>query len=466
MTSTRPDSQSLRGFLDLVQRTHPDELIRIKEPVSRELDITSAVFEFERAGRSPVLVFENVEGSTMPVVTNVAGNRKLLAAALGATPDTLPNTFRERCQNYLPVEVVNRAPWQEVVWEGDEVDLGHLPIPKHFAVDAGPYITAGQIVARDPETGVDTTGFHRLMVKGKNRLGVSLHSRRRMYEFHRRAEARKEPLPAAIVIGIHPIHYMGSMAYHYPPQVRKFEIIGGLFGAPYRVARCGTAALEVPAGAEIVIEGEILNETREPEGPFGEFTGYASYRSTQNVFVAKRIQMRKDAMFHSIASGMAADHILVSCVSREAEILNTLKRNLPNVKAVHVPSVTAGALMAIVSMKKTAEGQPKQAIMAAFGTEFYCKTVVVVDDDVDIFNLSDVMWAVITRTRAEKDIVMIPGAMGAILDPTSDPVDHTLTKVGIDATKPSGKDFAERLTISDTQRARVRAILERSGIKL
>src|SRR5579883_2504809 len=460
------DSQSMRGFLEMVERDYPEELVRISVPVRRELDITSAVFEFERAGRSPVLVFEKVEGSTLPVVTNIAGNRKLLAAALGVAPDEMPNAYRERCQRYQPVEVVNRAPWQEVVWEGAEVDLERLPIPRHFAVDVAPYITAGQIVARDPETGVDTTGFHRLMLKGKNRLGVSLHSRRRMYEFHRRAEARKEPLPAAIVIGIHPIHYMGSMAYHYPPQVRKFEIIGGLFGAPYRVARCGTADLDVPAGAEIVIEGEILNETREPEGPFGEFTGYASYRSTQNVFVAKRIQMRKDAMFHSIASGMAADHILVSCVSREAEILNTLKRNLPNVKAVHVPHVTAGALMAVVSMKKTAEGQPKQAIMAAFGTEFYCKTVVVVDDDVDIFNLSDVMWAVITRTRAEKDIVMIPGAMGAILDPTSDPVDHTLTKVGIDATKPSGKDFAERLTISDAQRARVRAILERSGIKL
>jgi UbiD family decarboxylase len=122
--------------------------------------------------------------------------------------------------------------------------------------------------------------------------------------------------------------------------------------------------------------------------------------------------------------------------------------------------------MAVVSMKKTAEGQPKQAMMSTFGTEFYVKTVVVVDDDVDIFNLSDVMWAVITRTRAEKDILLIPGAMGAILDPTSDPTDHTVTKVGIDATKPAGKDFAERLTISDAQRARVRAILERSGIKL
>jgi UbiD family decarboxylase len=259
---------------------------------------------------------------------------------------------------------------------------------------------------------------------------------------------------------------MGSMAYHYPPSVRKYEIIGALFGEPYRVARCGTAELEVPAGAEIVIEGEILSETREPEGPFGEFTGYASYRSTENVFVAKRIQMRSDAIFHSIASGTAGDHILVSSISREAEILNALRRNLPNVQAVHVPLCTVGALMAIISMKKTAEGQPKQAIMAALGTEFYVKTVVVVDEDIDVFNLSDVMWAVITRTHADRDITLIHGAMGAILDPTSDPEDHTVTKVGIDATRPSGRDFAERLIITDEQRARVRGILERAGVRL
>jgi hypothetical protein len=115
----------------------------------------------------------------------------------------------------------NDAPWQEVVFEGDQVDLTKLPIPLHFAVDAAPYITAGQIAARDPLTGVDTTGFHRLMVKGKNRLGVSLHSRRRMHEFHRRAEERGHALPAAITLGIHPLHYMGSMVYAYPPHVRK-----------------------------------------------------------------------------------------------------------------------------------------------------------------------------------------------------------------------------------------------------
>jgi UbiD family decarboxylase len=416
-------------------------------------------------GRNPLVVFDKVEGHTMPVVTNVAGSRELLALALGVTPAELPTAFRERCTRYLPVERVNRPEWEDITIEGDDIDLAKLPIPLHFDIDAAPYITAGQLTARDPDSGVDTTGFHRFMLKGRNRLGVSLHSRRRMWEFHRRAAARGESLPAAITLGIHPLHYMGSMVYAYPPNVRKFEIIGGLFGEPYRVARCGTADLEVPAGAEIIIEGEVLAHEHEPEGPFSEFTGYASFRSTQNVFVAKRMRMRKDAIFHSVVSGMSQDHILVSCITREGEILNTLRRNLPNVNAVHVPHTTCGAFMAFISMKKTSAGEPQQAIMAALGTEFYTKYVIVVDDDVDVFNLADVMWAVATRVRAEKDIVFIPGAKGAILDPTSDGEDFTLTKMGIDATKPLGRDFAARLTISDEQRARVAGILAKAGIK-
>src|SRR5262249_59172565 len=139
-------------------------------------------------------------------------------------------------------------------------------------------------------------------LKVNTRLCVSLHSRRRMYEFHRRAEERGQALPAVITIGTHPLHYMGSMVYAYPPNVRKFEIIGGLFGEPYRLARSGIDDLEIPAGAEIVIEGEILAGVHEPEGPFGEFNGYASYRNTQKVFVANPLPMRAPAMFHSLSS--------------------------------------------------------------------------------------------------------------------------------------------------------------------
>src|ERR1700730_4483668 len=450
----------------MVETEHPDELLRVRQPIDLRFEATALVFELDQAGKSPVVVFENVRGHGMAMVTNVAGNRKLLAACLGVEPADLPTAFRERCQKYIPCETVGRGAWEDIVLEGDGVDLMKLPIPLQFSVDAAPYITAGQIVARDPVTGVDTTGFHRLMMKGKNRMGFWLHSCRRRVEFPRRAEQKGESLPAVVTLGIHPLHYMGSMVYAYPPHVRKYEIIGGLFGEPYRLARCGIADLEVPAGAEMIIEGEILAGTREPEGPFSEFTGYASYRSTQNVFVAHRIRMRRDAMLHSVTSGMSRDHILVSCITREGEILNALRRNLPNVRAVHVPHTTCGAFMAFISMKKIAEGEPQMAIMAALGTEQYTKYVIVVDDDVDIFNINDVMWALATRMRADKDIVFIPGAKGAILDPTSDPETFTLTKMGIDATRPTGRDFAERLPIPDDQRARARSILAAAGVKL
>ena len=334
-----------------------------------------------------------------------------------------------------------QAAWNDVVIEGDDVDLTKLPITLQFAVDGAPYITAGQISARDTVSGVDTTGFHRLMLKGKNRLGVSLHSRRRMYEFHRRAEERGKSLPAVITIGTHPLHYMGSMVYAYPPKTRKFEIIGGLFGEPYRLAQCGVDDLEVPAGAEIVIEGEILAGVHEPEGPFGEFTGYASYRSTQNVFVAKRVRMRGDAIYQAVTSGMSKDHILVSCITREGEILNALRRNLPNVRAVHVPHTTCGAFMAFISMKKTADGEPQMAAMATFGTEMYTKYVIVVDDDVDVFDVNDVMWAVATRVRAEKDIFFVPGAKAAILDPDIGPAEFHRDEDGYRCDPPGGPRF-------------------------
>jgi UbiD family decarboxylase len=460
------DRQSLRGFLHMVETDYPDELLRIQQTVESQFEMTAIVYELERSNKSPVVILEKINGYEMSVVANVAANRRLLAACLGVDPRDLPSAFRERCQKYIPCETVEQAAWDDIVIEGDAVDLTKLPITLQFSVDAAPYITAGQISARDPVSGIDTTGFHRLMLKDKNRLGVSLHSRRRLYEFHRRAEEQGNSLPAVITIGTHPLHYMGSMVYAYPPKTRKFEIIGGLFGEPYRLARSGVEGLEVPAGAEIIIEGEILANVREPEGPFSEFTGYASYRSTQNVFVAKRVRMRGDAMYQAVISGMSRDHILVSCITREGEILNALRRNLPNVRAVHVPHTTCGAFMAFISIKKTADGEPQMAVMATLGTELYTKYVIVVDDDVDVFDINDVMWAVATRVRAEKDIFFIPGAKAAILDPTSDPENFTVTKMGIDATRPAGRDFAERLVVSEEQRARARSILAAAGVKL
>ena len=219
----------------------------------------------------------------------------------------------------------------------------------------------------------------------------------------------------------------------------------------------------MPAGAEIIIEGEILAGVHEPEGPFGEFTGYASYRSTQNVFVAQRIRMRRDAMYHCVTSGMSKDHILVSCVTREGEILNALRRNLPNVSAVHVPHTTCGAFMAFISMKKTAEGEPQMAIMADARHRALHQVRHRRGRRRRHLRLNDVMWAVATRVRAEKDIFFIPGCKGAILDPTSDPRTSPLTKMGIDATRPLGQAISPSGWSSPTSSAHRARDLLRSG---
>src|SRR5207302_240989 len=181
---------------------------------------------------------------------------------------------------------------------GPAMDLAKLPIPRYFPGDAGRYLTAGMLVARDPDTGVETEGYHRFQLKGRDRMGVSLHSRRRMFEYQRRAESKGAALPCAIVLGLHPLVSMGSLAYP-PADVGKFQVVGGLLGEPLQVAPCATIDLHVPASAEIVIEGEIPPGVREPEGPFGEFTGYLSRRSTEHVFVARAIAMRERPWFQS-----------------------------------------------------------------------------------------------------------------------------------------------------------------------
>jgi len=252
---------------------------------------------------------------------------------------------------------------------------------------------------------------------------------------------------------------MGSLAYP-PADVGKFEVVGGLFGEPLQVAACATIDLHVPAAAEIVIEGEILPGEREPEGPFGEFTGYFSRRSTEHVFVARAIAMRERPWFQSIGSGRAGDHITTLGLVREAEILNALGRVIPNVKAVHVPLSGASSFTAFVSITQTRPGEAKHVIPIVLGVDHYLKLVVVVDDDVDVFDESDVLWAVATRMQADRDLVSIAGSLGAMLDPSAD--DRGITaKLGIDATRPFGVPFAEKLVMPQERMDWARALADR-----
>ncbi len=208
----------------------------------------------------------------------------------------------------------------------------------------------------------------------------------------------------------------------------------------------------------VVLEGEILANVREPEGPFGEFTGYSSLRSTRNVFVAHTLYHRKDPRYQSICGGLSAEHNTLLALPREADLIQHLSRTVPGLRAVNVPLSGCGLLHAYISMKKTAEGQGKQAILTALGLDHCLELVVVVDEDVDVFNETEVLWAISTRFQADQDLVTVPGAMGVILDPSAS--DSGLsTRIGMDATKPL-QEKAIRLKVPDKARERAQKLIE------
>jgi UbiD family decarboxylase len=453
--------QDLRSFVQDFAAAFPEDVIRVDNPVDLKYDIMALVLEYERRRRFPILFFEHVEGHEIPVVCNIIAGRRCLAKALQVSEAELSDTYADRLKSYIdPVEMPD-PPFREVLWSGAEADLTRLPIPIYFPGDAGPYLTAGMLVAKHPDTGVVTEGYHRLQLKGPHKMGCSLHSRRRMFEYFRLYEERGENMPAAICLGLHPIVSMGSLSYP-PPEISKFQAIGGLFGEPMAVARCATIDLLVPAWSEIVIEGELLAGVREAEGPFGEFTGYFSARSTENVFHVKAISLRRDAWFQSIASGLAGDHLTTLGALREVEVRNALRKTIPGVKDVHLPLSGCSAFTAFISMQQTRPGEAKHAIAIALGVDHYLKFVVVVDDDVDVFNESDVLWAMATRVQADRDLVTISGALGAILDPSANEQGVT-AKLGIDATKPIGDPFAEKLVMDADKMVWARDLADQLG---
>jgi 2,5-furandicarboxylate decarboxylase 1 len=453
--------QDLRSFVAAYEQAFPGEVVRVSEPVSTDFDVMALVLEYERRRRFPILLLERVRGSEIPIVCNVVASRRALAFALGVEEARLALEYARRIKDPIKPVVVADPPFRQRVLTGPDLDLARLPIPTYFPGDAGRYLTAGLLVARDPETGVETEGYHRFQVKSRDRMGVSLHSRRRMFEYQRRAEARKQSLPCAIALGVHPLVSMGSLAYP-PAEVGKFEVVGGLLGAPLEVAPCATIDLHVPAAAEIVIEGEILAGVREPEGPFGEFTGYFSRRSTEHVFVARAIAMRERPWFQSIGSGRAGDHITTLGLVREAEIHNALSRVIPNATGVHVPLSGTSSFTAYVAIKQSRPGEAKHVIPIVLGVDHYLKLVVVVDDDIDVFDESEVLWAIVTRMQADRDLVTIAGSLGAMLDPSADERGVT-AKLGIDATRPFGEPFADKLVMDPARMAWARALVDRLG---
>jgi UbiD family decarboxylase len=432
-------AQDLRSFLDLVKRTRPADFQIVSRPVDPVYEITALVAKLEKEGRRrPVLLFENVKGTSWPVLTNLHASRSRLAAAINAAPDRMLPTYLRAMEHPLPPRVVPTGPVKEVVKRGDAVDLVALPQIVHHERDAGPYVTAAISFAKDPTSETWNCAYNRLMVQGRDRTSIHLTLGKHLWEFAKIAEARGEPLPVAFAIGVHPAIALGALAIGSIDEDER-AIMGALLGEPLELVKCETSDVLVPAHAELILEGEILPGARVAEGPFGEFTGYSLGERQREIVRYTAITHRRDAMFQDITVAHL-DHMLLSTIPMEANLYRAVRAMIPSVRAVRVP----GPFTCYVSIEQRLPGQAKNAIMAVLGADLYMKRVVVVDHDVDVFDDRQVNWAIATRCQPDRDITIVTNARGSDLDPSTREDGYT-AKWGVDATaKPSVAAYTPR----------------------
>jgi 2,5-furandicarboxylate decarboxylase 1 len=432
-------AQDLRSFLDLLKRKRPDDLKLISREIDPVHEITALVVKLDRElHKRPVLLFERVRGSRFPVLTNLHASRSRLALAMGAAPAEMLRTYLGAMERPVAPRMVSSGPVQEVVLTGGQVDLGALPQIVHHEGDAGVFLTAAISFARDPNGEIWNCAYNRLMLKGRDMTAIHLTLGKHLWEFHRAAEARHQPLPVAFAIGVHPAIALGALAIGSVDEDER-GIMGGLLGEPLELVRCQTCDVLVPAHAEMVIEAEILPHQRTPEGPFGEFTGYSLGERQREVVKVNAITHRRDAIFQDI-SVAHLDHLLLSTIPIEANLYRAVRAMVPTVRAVRVPA----PFTCYVSLEQRIPGQGKNAILAVLGADLYMKRVVVVDHDVDLFDDRQVNWAIATRCQPDRDITVVTHARGSDLDPSTSEDGYT-AKWGVDATaKPSLAGFTPR----------------------
>lgn len=433
---------SMRGWLARLAAT--DRLAVIRDNAALEFGLAAIAKRLD--GRKATL-FPRPGGHDIPVVSGFISHRAWIAEAMGVGEQELLARFLQASENPLPWREVPReqATAQAVVHR--EVDIRRLlPIPVHNEHDSGAYITAGLVIARNPATGVQNVSINRIQISDANRLGVLILPRH-LHAFFQAAEARGEPLPVAIAIGVDPLTLLASQAI-VPLDSDELEIAGALRGAPLPVVRCLTSEVRVPADAEIVIEGRLLPGVREPEGPFGEFPKYYSAREDREVIEIDAITHRREPIFHTIVPA-EMEHLLLGAIPREATLLAHLRRSFAGVLDVHLSVGGVCRYHLYVKLRKQREGEPKNVIMGAFGAHYDIKQVIVVDEDVDVHDAAEVEWAVATRFQADRDLMVVPGAQGSILDPSttvawslSNPgkappqLQGISAKMGLDATRP------------------------------
>jgi 2,5-furandicarboxylate decarboxylase 1 len=420
-----PAGATLRGWLDHLRSRH--RLAVVRPGVDLRFGVAGIANRLD--GRSATL-FPRPGGHPVPIVSGLLSDRAWMAEAAGVPQDRLVERYRTACLEPVPSREVDGAACQQVVRK--DVDLtAMLPIPTHNEHDHGAYITAGLLIARRPDTGVQNVSIHRLQVSGPDRLGALLLPRHTL-AFFREQESEGADLEIAVVIGVDPLTLMASQAI-VPIDHDELEISGALRGEPLPVVRCVTNEVRVPADAEIVLEGRLLARVREPEGPFGEFPQYYGQRAERHVVEIDALTSRESPIFHTIVGG-GLEHLLLGGIPREASFLAGLRRSFPCVRDVHLSRGGTCRYHLYVQVERPAPGEAKNVILGALGTHYDIKHVTVVDTDVDVHDPTEVEWAVATRFQADRDLVVVSGSQGSKLDPST--AEGVGAKMGLDATVP------------------------------
>ena len=432
-------AKTFRTWLEYLQST--GRLAVVDKKVSLQFELAAIAKKLD--GKQAVY-FSQVEDYSIPVVSGICSTRKDFAEALETDLYGMIPKFNQAVAAPIPCRLVEKEQAtvkQRIIKENIDL-LKMFPIPVHHEKDAGNYITAGLFIVRDPVTRKQNVSIHRLQVSGKNRLGALILPRH-TFHLYKQAEEVGRPLECAVVIGVDPVTLLASQASTLF-GVDELEIASALRGEPLEVVRCETVDIDVPAHAEIVLEGRILPHVREPEGPFGEFPKYYGPRSDKEVVEITAVTHRNHPIFYTIVPA-GYEHLLLGGIPREASLFQSIRQTVPTVTAVHMSPGGTCRYHAIVSIKKRNEGEAKNAILAAFANSFDIKHVVVVDEEVDIFNMEEVEWAIATRFQADRDLVVVNGAQGSKLDPST--ANGIGSKMGLDCTVPLNSEPMRYLRI-------------------
>jgi 2,5-furandicarboxylate decarboxylase 1 len=461
MTQSLPAAggQDFQGFLEAYRARHPEDVLEIAEAVSGDQEITAIADALAAQGRQPLLVLPKVAGLACPVVTNLFASRERVARLFGTDVAGLHAAYQARSRRLTPVRTVHRGPALDVVQQGAEVDLATLPMLKHFETDRAPYITNAVIVAQHPDTGAGNLSYHRSMVHSKNEIATSLHSRGDLWRLLQIAKSRGRRLPVAMVIGAHPLFMLAASA-RMPFGVDEREVAGGLLGEPLEVIATPKHGILVPAHAQFVLEGTIDPEAHAEEGPFGEFTGYSSDRSTNNLFDVDSFLRRSDAVLVDVLGGHSHEHLNLARIPRESEMAEKIMQRFPGVTALHYPA-SGTHFHAYVALKQMRQGEARQVMLGLLGWDPYLKTVIAVDPDVDVTKDEQVLWALATHFQPHRDLLVVDGLPGSALDPSASGAGMT-SRMGLDATRGPGFEGV-KATLSAAAVGRAKEILARAA---